>query len=70
MGFVNDISYKAFDVNAVVDWQKGGDVINLTQFLMDDGRTSEDWGTPEVGAALPGLPASAPSSRTSRTARS
>jgi TonB-dependent starch-binding outer membrane protein SusC len=45
MGFANDISYKAFDVTAVVDWQKGGDVINLTQFLMDDGRTSPDWGS-------------------------
>jgi TonB-dependent starch-binding outer membrane protein SusC len=45
MGFANEFSYKAFDVSAVVDWQKGGDVINLTQFLMDDGRTAEDWGT-------------------------
>jgi hypothetical protein len=30
----------------VTDWQQGGDVINLTQYLSDDGRTSKDWGTP------------------------
>jgi TonB-dependent starch-binding outer membrane protein SusC len=47
MGFVNDVSYRAFTLNAVVDWQAGGNVINLTQYLMDDGRTSKDWGTPE-----------------------
>jgi TonB-dependent starch-binding outer membrane protein SusC len=47
VGFVNDLSYRIFSFNAVVDWQQGGDVINLTQYLMDDGRTSKDWGTPQ-----------------------
>jgi TonB-dependent starch-binding outer membrane protein SusC len=47
MGFVNEVAFGALDFGAVVDWQKGGDVINLTQFLQDDGRTSADWGTPE-----------------------
>ncbi|MBC7897011.1 MAG: SusC/RagA family TonB-linked outer membrane protein [Cytophagaceae bacterium] len=47
MGFVNDLSHKAFTLNVVVDYQEGGDVINLTQYLQDDGRTSKDWGTPE-----------------------
>jgi TonB-dependent starch-binding outer membrane protein SusC len=45
VGFVNDLSHRAFTLNLVVDWQKGGDVINLTRYLMDDGRTSADWGT-------------------------
>jgi TonB-dependent starch-binding outer membrane protein SusC len=41
-------------VNAVLDWQQGGDVINLTRYLMDDGRTSADWGTPEWAARYQG----------------
>lgn len=47
VGFVNDFSYKALNLSVVLDWQQGGDVINLTQFLHDDGQTSADWGTPE-----------------------
>ncbi len=47
VGFVNDLSYKALNFVAVLDWQQGGDIINLTQFLLDDGRTSADWGSPE-----------------------
>lgn len=44
MGFVNDLTWRAMSLAVVVDWQKGGNVINLTQYLMDDGRTSKDWG--------------------------
>lgn len=47
VGLVNDVSYKALNLSVVLDWQQGGDVINLTQFLHDDGGTSADWGTPE-----------------------
>jgi TonB-linked SusC/RagA family outer membrane protein len=47
MGFTNDISYKAFNFSAVLDYQKGGDIINLTQFLYDDAGTSHDYGSPE-----------------------
>lgn len=54
VGFVNDISHRAVNVNVVVDWQQGGNVINLTQFLMDDGRTSKDWGTPSWQARYQG----------------
>ncbi len=46
-GFVNDITYKRLAFNVVFDWQQGGSVINLTRYLQDDARTSEDWGTPE-----------------------
>ncbi|HUG26667.1 MAG TPA: SusC/RagA family TonB-linked outer membrane protein [Gemmatimonadales bacterium] len=45
VGWVNDISHGSLTLSVVLDWQQGGDVINLTQFLMDDGRTSADWGT-------------------------
>jgi hypothetical protein len=54
VGFVNDVSFGVLNVNAVVDWQKGGDVINLTQFLYDDGRNSPDWGTAEWAARYQG----------------
>ncbi|MCG6958061.1 MAG: SusC/RagA family TonB-linked outer membrane protein [Gemmatimonadetes bacterium] len=45
IGFVNTFSYRSATLTTVVDWQHGGDVINLTRFLMDDGQTSPDWGT-------------------------
>jgi len=45
VGFMNDISYRALNLNVLVDWQQGGSVINLTQYLQDHGKTSGDWGT-------------------------
>jgi TonB-dependent starch-binding outer membrane protein SusC len=53
-GLVNDLTWRALSLNAVLDWQHGGDVINLTQFLYDDGRNSKDWGTPEWAARYQG----------------
>jgi TonB-linked SusC/RagA family outer membrane protein len=47
VGFVNDVTFGSLNLNVVLDWQQGGDVINLTQFLYDDGRNAADWGTPE-----------------------
>jgi len=47
VGLVNDVRYRAVNIGLVLDWQQGGDVINLTQYLLDDGRNSKDWGTPE-----------------------
>jgi TonB-linked SusC/RagA family outer membrane protein len=47
MGFVNDLTYKALSFNVVFDYQKGGDIINLTQFLYDDAETSHDFGSPD-----------------------
>jgi TonB-dependent starch-binding outer membrane protein SusC len=46
VGFVNDVRWRSLSLFVVVDWQKGGSVINLTRFLMDDARTSKDWGQP------------------------
>jgi len=37
MGFVNDLTFRAFNFNLVLDYQRGGSIINLTQFLYDDG---------------------------------
>jgi hypothetical protein len=54
VGFVNDSTWRSFSFNSVVDWQEGGDVINLTLFLQDDGRTAPDWGTPQGVARYQG----------------
>ena len=45
MGFVNDFSFGRWSLNAVLDYQKGGDIINLTQFLYDDAGTPADFGS-------------------------
>jgi hypothetical protein len=47
MGFANNFTFGRFSINSLLDWQHGGDVINLTLFLQDDGHTSPDWGTDE-----------------------
>jgi hypothetical protein len=45
MGFANTVTVGRFDFNAVLDYQKGGDIINLTQFLYDDAETAADFGS-------------------------
>ena len=45
MGMVNNIRYNAFDVSVVLDYQHGGNIINLTQFLYDDAGTAHDHGS-------------------------
>ena len=47
VGFVNDVTYKSLNVSFVLDWQQGGNVIDLTTFLYDDGNNAKDYGTPE-----------------------
>jgi TonB-dependent starch-binding outer membrane protein SusC len=46
MGFVNDFTFGNLSMNVVVDWQQGGNVINLTQYLYDAAQNSADFGTP------------------------
>jgi TonB-dependent starch-binding outer membrane protein SusC len=43
MGFVNDLTWRSFNLGVVLDYQKGGSIINLTQFLYDDARNSADF---------------------------
>ena len=45
MGFVNELTYKALHLNVVLDYQQGGNIINLTQFLYDDAATAADYGS-------------------------
>jgi len=45
MGLVNGVTYGPFAVNLVLDYQKGGSIINLTQFLYDDAGLAADYGS-------------------------
>ncbi|MDP9176481.1 MAG: SusC/RagA family TonB-linked outer membrane protein [Gemmatimonadota bacterium] len=46
MSFLNNIRYRAFRLYGLLDWQKGGDVINLTKFLYDLGSNTADFADP------------------------
>ncbi|HEX6911642.1 MAG TPA: SusC/RagA family TonB-linked outer membrane protein [Longimicrobium sp.] len=52
MGFSNELAFGDFSVYGLVDWQHGGDIINLTRLLYDAGGVTEDWELPE-GVATP-----------------
>jgi TonB-linked SusC/RagA family outer membrane protein len=43
MSFSNDIDFKRFTLGFLFDWKRGGDIINLTQFLYDAGQNSKDF---------------------------
>lgn len=55
VGFFNTASYKSFDTSIAVDWQHGGDVINLTQFLQDAAGTTPDHGSTAHETRFQGL---------------
>jgi TonB-linked SusC/RagA family outer membrane protein len=42
MGFSNGFRMGAFNVATLVDWQKGGEIINLTRYLWDASRNGPD----------------------------
>ncbi len=46
MGFSSDLFLGALSLTALVDWQQGGSVINLTRYLQDAAQTTADWGEP------------------------
>ncbi|HEY0997888.1 MAG TPA: SusC/RagA family TonB-linked outer membrane protein [Gemmatimonadaceae bacterium] len=47
MGLVNDVNWKNLSFGVVLDYQHGGDIINLTQFLYDDSGLAADYGSKE-----------------------
>jgi TonB-linked SusC/RagA family outer membrane protein len=51
MSFSNDIDFQRFTLGFLFDWKKGGDIINLTEFLYDAGQNSRDWLTAPGGGA-------------------
>ncbi len=42
VGFTNDVTFGAFNVFTLLDWQQGGAAVNLTGLLFDAGLNSED----------------------------
>ncbi|MFN3379069.1 MAG: SusC/RagA family TonB-linked outer membrane protein, partial [Runella zeae] len=54
MSWMNEFTvFKSFDVNMLWHWKKGGDNINLSQFLMDSGGTTPDWDDDDNGDGVP-----------------
>ncbi|HXE58805.1 MAG TPA: SusC/RagA family TonB-linked outer membrane protein [Gemmatimonadales bacterium] len=43
MSFSSDVDWRRFSFGFLLDWKKGGDVINLTQFLYDLAQNSKDY---------------------------
>jgi TonB-linked SusC/RagA family outer membrane protein len=53
MAFANEFNWSAFRLYGLVDWKKGGDIINLTEFLYDAAGNSKDYSTnPNTGGQL------------------
>ena len=46
VGFTSDLVWRSFTFGTVWDWQHGGDIINLTDFLYVDSQLSADFGSP------------------------
>jgi hypothetical protein len=47
MGFSNELTFGQFSLYGLLDWQHGGDLINLTRLLYDAGGVTRDWELPE-----------------------
>ena len=43
VGWANSVTWKAFELNTLVDWQHGSDIVNLTRLLYDFGQVSPDY---------------------------
>ena len=46
LSFSTDVNYRRFRIFGLMDWQKGGDLINLTKFLYDLGQNTADFDRP------------------------
>ncbi len=51
MGFRNDVKWGRFGLNALVEWQQGSEVINLTRLLYDFGQITPDYAAPIAGSS-------------------
>lgn len=54
MGFTNDVTVGPWSFSGVLDYQNGGSIINLTQFLYDDAGSAADFGSDAHTARLRG----------------
>ena len=46
MSFSSNLRWRQFSLGGLLDWQKGGDIINLTKFLYDLGQNTADYADP------------------------
>jgi hypothetical protein len=53
MQFGNDFTYKAFALNVLVDYRRGGDVSNMTLNLFDEGENTWDYENKSPQAGVP-----------------
>jgi hypothetical protein len=54
MGFSNDLKYKSVTLSSVFQWQQGGLVANLTTWLYDLSRNSDDYADDCAASGYPG----------------
>jgi hypothetical protein len=52
MSFINNVRWHAFRLYGLLDWQHGGDVVNLTKFLYDLGSNTKDFADPITVGSL------------------
>jgi TonB-linked SusC/RagA family outer membrane protein len=43
VGWSNKVTWKQLELNTLLDWQKGSDIVNLTRLLYDFGQVSPDY---------------------------
>jgi TonB-dependent starch-binding outer membrane protein SusC len=43
VGWLNTVSWKSLDFSALIDWQQGSEIVNLTRLLYDAGQVSPDF---------------------------
>jgi hypothetical protein len=48
----SSLAYQRFTLSFLVDWQQGGDIINITKFLYDIGQTTPDFADSIPGSSL------------------
>ncbi|HEY7026604.1 MAG TPA: SusC/RagA family TonB-linked outer membrane protein [Gemmatimonadales bacterium] len=51
MGFINDFTFHDFTLHTLLDWQYGGDILNLTKLLYDFGGVTKDFDKPISGSS-------------------
>jgi TonB-linked SusC/RagA family outer membrane protein len=52
MQFSSRLAYKAVVMGFLLDWKKGGDVVDITQNRMDEGKNSRDYDDPSPDLAV------------------
>ncbi|MEO7962744.1 MAG: SusC/RagA family TonB-linked outer membrane protein [Gemmatimonadaceae bacterium] len=51
MSFTNDVTWRRLGARALVEWQQGSNIINLTKLLYDFGQNTKDFADPVAGSS-------------------